>query len=563
MQSCTGKARISLILVVGALVLAGVCLEGRHASAQTPVLIQAQEECPLPAGVSAPPEPPVTAQQVENGDATLEEFALAAVNQFKGVGSDTLTPAQLAFSGCRVRQEGGPWRSGSTYLVTLTPAGRVYLHAKNMSLSAAALKLPIYARILSALGITKEVLQALNDPNPAVVKSAENTLVTELRAEPHAPFNLPGEASGYAAAYVSVNTGRPLILLTGFDLNESHLAVEPIYYGNPAITASDVVDRTTLKAFVEEALKFIIQTQADAGSTAESRVAFQNARLALRDPDGPWIDGPVYIHIVDGVNKLILFHGGFPDKLELRRAGINRDILTGELVFDQLVRAARSSPEGGFWLYYFDNPSDDTDSAQVPKVGYAREFTRTITTMDGSEIPTSLIIASGFYLTSDSEFVQRILEALEEGQTPAMFSIDTPADGDVVRGDAVDISVSGAPTDAVHFAYRLAGLPDEAFTYIGAAGNRDGVASFPWNTLDLRDDDYELVALYTEDEGDTVVYASIEVNVDNVGDGGCAALPPLSVGGGPLDPTLPVLVLLLFVYLLAGRRRPLRQPATG
>ena len=78
---------------------------------------------------------------------------------------------------------------------------------------------------------------------------------------------------------------------------------------------------------------------------------------------------------------------------------------------------------------------------------------------------------------------------------------------------------TGAPADAVHFAYRPAGS-SEAFTYLGAATNRAGVASFAWDTLGLPDDDYELVALYTEDEGYSVIYDSIAVSVDNVGGGG-------------------------------------------
>ena len=272
----------------------------------------------------------------------------------------------------------------------------------------------------------------------------------------------------------------------------------------------------------------------------------------------------MYIHIVDGDSNLILFHGGFPNRLELRRGGINRDVATGELIFDQLVDAARSGPEGGFWLYHFDNPADDTDSAEVPKVGYAREFIRTTTTRDGSQIRTNLIIASGFYLSSDSVFVQRILDSLEEGQTSITFGITTPEQWEVV-GDVVPVSVTGAPTDTVHFAYRPAGLPGERFTYLGAATNREAVASFTWDTLDLPDDDYELVAFYTEDEGYSVVYDAIEVSVDNVGvgDGGCAMVPVLPGGRGPLDPTLPALVGLVLAYLTLGRRRLLRQTALG
>ena len=148
------------------------------------------------------------------------------------------------------------------------------------------------------------------------------------------------------------------------------------------------------------------------------------------------------------------------------------------------------------------------------------------------------------------------------------FFITTLEDGDVVAGNSVDVSVTGAPTETVHFAYRLAGLPEEAFTYLGAATNDADGASFAWDTLDLPDDDYELVALYTEDEGEEdegemVIYDSIEVSVDNIGDGGggCVAVPVLP--GGPLDPTLPALVALLLVYAMFRRQRPMRPATIG
>ena len=70
--------------------------------------------------------------------------------------------------------------------------------------------------------------------------------------------------------------------------------------------------------------------------------------------------------------------------------------------------------------------------------------------------------------------------------------------------------------------------------------------------------------MYTEDEGEenegeSVIYDSIKVSVDNVGGGGggCVALPVLPGGGGPVDPTLTVVVGLLMLYLMFGRRRPM------
>ncbi len=326
--------RTNLLIVLGLLVMAVSCFEGRLA------LAQADAPCPLPAGVTVPADPPVTAQDVVDGSATLEQFTLAARNQFTGTGSEKPTPAQIAYTGCRLRQDGGPWRSGDIYLVTLTPDGRVYLHAKRMSLSAGKLKPDIYAGILHALGTPPAILAGLRSTDAAARSDALNRLTTYLESEPHAAFNLRGGISGHAASYVSVNARRPFVMLTGFDLNASHLADEVIDYGSPTITAREVVDRATLKQFVGEALKFIAETVRNAPTTAASRVAFQKARLALRDPNGPWRHGSVYIHIVDGDSNLILFHGGFPDQLELRRGGINRDAVTGELIF-------RTASQGG------------------------------------------------------------------------------------------------------------------------------------------------------------------------------------------------------------------------
>ena len=375
-------------------------------------------------------------------------------------------------------------------------------------------------------------------------------------------FNVPDipGASGYAFGLLSGIAGTPVVMLAGFDLDASHLAEEEIEHVDPPVTAREVVDRESLKAFVTAAGEYFVGLLGS-GETA----AISKARVILRDPNGPWRHGPVYVAIMARFSRIITLHGGFPDRFEFRRGGIATDITTGELVVGQLIRAAESGPDGDFWLYYFDNPDDDTDSADVPKVGYARVFPARLPRPDGRIVEIDYIVNSGFYLTSDGEFVQRILGALADGQQSMMFSITTPEDGEVVEGDDVAVSVTGAPTDTVHFAYRLAGLADEAFTYLGAAANREGAASFAWDTLDLPDDDYELVALYTEDEGYSVIYDAIEVSVDNVGGGGggCAAVPVLPGGGGPLDPTLPALVGLVLAYLMFRRRRPVRHAALG
>ena len=378
----------SMILVVGLLVLAGVFADARPASAQT------QEACPLPDGVAPPPDPPVTAQQVEAGSASLMDFALAARDRYK---TPTSTLEEALYFQCSVRQEGSPYHSGSTYLVQLTLDGRVYEHAKSMALSGRLLNPLIYAEILSALGVEPAVLADLASPDPATAAQAFGAVMGTLSQEPDAAFDatslIPG-ASGHAAVSLLGDSGIPILLLAGFDLNESHLIEEAIDYGNPSITAKDVVDRETLKAFVTAAGEWFIPIV----ETATDPAAISKVRIAARDPNGPWRHGPVYLYVLDLTSNIILFHGAFPDRFEWRPlVATVRDAVTGWLILPQVIEAAQSSPEGGFVEYYFDDPTDDTDSADIPKVGYAREFTATIGRPDGTSFTLNVIIGSGFY----------------------------------------------------------------------------------------------------------------------------------------------------------------------
>ena len=71
MKTKTRRANSFFFLVTGLIVVAGICFDGRSALAQTEL------DCPLAAGVTPPAAPRVTAQQVEDGSATLMDFTLA------------------------------------------------------------------------------------------------------------------------------------------------------------------------------------------------------------------------------------------------------------------------------------------------------------------------------------------------------------------------------------------------------------------------------------------------------------------------------------------------------
>ncbi|MCY3711920.1 MAG: hypothetical protein OXH02_01385 [Gemmatimonadetes bacterium] len=394
MKPLIWPATKSTVRVVGLLVLAVVI------STVRPVRVQAQLACELPPGATPPAEPRVTAQQVEGGSASLREFALAVKDQFI---QGTTTVEEALYIGCRVRQDESPYRSGSTYLVQLTPDGRIFVHAKDMTLSGRQLNPLIYGAILQAVGINPAHLA---DPVAAfgafAAAAAGNGGAVNLPS-------IPG-ASGYAVVYFSDNFRVPIVVLAGLDLNESHILQEDIDLGAPAVSARDVVDRETLKGFVTEAGNYFVTLQ-ESGDLA----AVSKARIALRDPNGPWRHGSVYLYVLDTVSNVILFHGAFPDRFELRPlTPTTRDVVTGEYILTQVIEAAESSPEGGFVQYYFDDPTDATDSADIPKVGYAREFTASLRRADGSVLPLSYIIGSGFYLSAPEVTAVRQNNVLED-----------------------------------------------------------------------------------------------------------------------------------------------------
>ena len=447
--------------VVGLLVLA-VVFSGAPAA-----VAQAQGDCPIPAGVTPPPAPPVTAQQVENGSGSLRDFTLALRDQY---GQGTASPERAMYYGCLFRQEGSRWRSGSTYLVILSPDGRVFLHAKDMALSGRLLNPLIYGTILSALGVELGDIVNLASPDPAIAGQAAAAVIGTLSEEPDGAFDatvpipgmrpgIPG-ASGYAAVYLSTNFGLPVVMMAGFDIDESHLADEEIDYGDPTITASDVVDRETLKAFVTQAGEWILELLRD------DIGAISKAKVSLRDPDGPWRHGSVYIYVLDLTTNIIAFHGAFPDRYELRPlVPTVKDAVTGELVLPQVIEAAKDNPEGGFVEYYFDDPTDDSDSADVPKVGYAREFADLFRQGDGTEVPINLIVGSGFYGRASDDVVT----------TGPRTEVEATVVGGAVEGLDVAFSraIAGRQSD-----YAWSAVTDAAGLFSLTISSEDGVSGY-------------------------------------------------------------------------------------
>lgn len=241
----------------------------------------------------------------------------------------------------------------------------------------------VYGAILAGLGFDVS--------DPVTLQAAlANVFATGMFPTPDGGY-VPG-IGGYAVGYVSTAFGTPLISLAGFDLQQAHLVTEAIDYGNPDVTADQVVDRRTLKKFVISASGYLTDFVTSGDLSAVAKV-----KIALRDANGPWRHGPVYLFIMDD-NGYTIFHGAFPDRFELSVPTTTlRDAVTDELILPQIITAATSSPEGGFVEYHFDNPDDDSDSAEVPKVTYARQITFEVPLPDGTTLVERLIIGAGIY----------------------------------------------------------------------------------------------------------------------------------------------------------------------
>ena len=444
-----------MTFAVGVLVLAGV-LSSAH-----PALAQDPGDC----GYADPPAgPTVTAQQVEDGSASLMEFMLAARDRYDELHLDVTSFGESLQVQCLTRQEGSAWRSGSTYLVSLTLDGRLFIHSKRMALSGRLLNPLIYRAILEGAGI-----------NPAELTDRASVAEAFAAAGDGGLFDIPDipGASGFASPVAH----SLQVWTAGFDIDEAHLvpvADEDIDYGDPSITARDVVDRATLKTFVAEAWDYFSPIWASGDLAAASKL-----RIALRDENGPWKHGSVYLYVLELISDIVLFHGAFPDRFEfLPLVGIARDGVTGELILPQVLEAATSDPEGGFVEYFYDDPADDTDRADIPKVGYAREFI-VFGEEDGVEVQRiRIIVGSGFY---------------REGPRT---EVEVTVLGDAVEGLTVEFSrsISGRPghyawsaitdTDG-HASLTISGGRQLSGLYQARARNADGEVVGQWHSIPL------------------------------------------------------------------------------
>ena len=181
---------------------------------------------------------------------------------------------------------------------------------------------------------------------------------------------------------IPINAGYKVILdlpIGGkVQVKGSHSLEEP----TKQITARDVVDKKTLKAFVEAAKEY-----------AKSFPFSEDIAEEFRQEGGRWKHESIYL-VLGNSDGVMLFHAANP-ALEGQNL-INLEDHNGVKYTQELIAAAAAG--GGFVEYYFDNPAIDEngdgelvgDPIGSPKISYAIPVTDPQTGME-------FILISGFY----------------------------------------------------------------------------------------------------------------------------------------------------------------------
>ncbi len=152
-------------------------------------------------------------------------------------------------------------------------------------------------------------------------------------------------------------------------------AVHPAVAQDPEVTAGDVVDRETLKAFVLAAKEY-----ANKATTLPEYIALLGEFRA----EGTWKQGSIYLFVI-ALNGTVFFHGVNPD-LEGQNL-IDLEDSNGVKITQSLIAAAAEG--GGYVEYLWDNPAVEGDEETgSPKVSYAIPY---------SALGQDFLLGSGFY----------------------------------------------------------------------------------------------------------------------------------------------------------------------
>ncbi len=262
----------------------------------------------------------------------------------------------------------GAWKSGSTFLIIFLQNGDAFIHGNDRDAES------------------KNLLDVEDERGTKVV---EELFAAAARGGGFVEYYDGGLKTAYAVEYTSGITSRQFVLVGGYSQDVSHVPIRIADLPKPPVTASEVVDRETLIAFVEAAAKTYSEAVLSEGYSDLTGV-----RNAFRVEGGDWKSGSIYLYVVSG-GGVTLFHGTEPFR-EGKPTDMTRTDSQGVRFAEELIGGARRNGHS-FLLYHYDNPAIEGDEETgSPKFGYAVSF----------EVPNSEqrgVIGSGIYLDTDGE----------------------------------------------------------------------------------------------------------------------------------------------------------------
>ena len=253
----------------------------------------------------------------------------------------------------KIEQEGGDWRRDGIYIFRISGGGAIQPPHPRYSLAQGG--------TLNEYPPMRDLREKLDNTQKGSAACVDYVFEDEDRAACIVSSDLDYQTPPF-----------PATLVAGLDHNFSDLSFSGLQCPHyvPETSAADVVDRDTLKRFVDEVAEFYVDL---VGRIGTSR--FVNSLSCFRVL--PWKNDSVYLFAMTDDTQLVVFNGNTPG---LENRSLNVVDANGVNVGDLIVNALKDKPshEGVFVEYLWDDPADGippiTEEGKapgdVPKLSY-------------------------------------------------------------------------------------------------------------------------------------------------------------------------------------------------
>ena len=391
----------------------------------------------------------ITASEVVDAE-TLEAFVLYAKSHAEAF----TDPNELAPYLHSISIE-GDWKHGNTYLIIMLPDGTVFHHAGDISVNGKHLY-----DIEDARGnkVVQNLLAAANMGGGHVGYYWDDPAVEGDEDTPKV---------AYAVNYISGIAGTTVVLIGGYYQDVSHASAtpfDPSLIPPPDVTAADVADRETLKAFVQGTgnryLKAIEQVGLD--------VLQQNQDL-FREEGGPYRQGSVYFFVFT-TDGYVYFHGADRSVEHRFVSSLDRVDINGVKFIRELINVAKAG--GGYVEYYFDDPAVEGDEdIGSPKVSYAE-----LVVFRGGEY----IVGAGFY--KDLKRAVLNITLTQNDQPVADATVEFSRS---IAGRASEYQWQGTTDAEGRTTIEIQSDSDASGYYLARAKAADGNTLATWNSIPI------------------------------------------------------------------------------